>query len=113
MNTKTTELINKFLKEEMNQMQPSDPQRPVISQQPQQQQAPRQMPSDNQNQSNDNQEEQPVEVYIPLHDGRFTNRIFTTSKGVIIKVLNDSIDDDLNVIAELENNPNTYFQVSV
>lgn len=112
MKTKTTELINKFLKEELNQLQQVTTQQPTVSQQSQQQ-VPQQTSKDNQNQNNLNQEAQPVEVYIPLHDGRFTNRIFTTSKGVTIKVLNDSIEDDLNVIMELENNPNTYFQVSV
>jgi len=114
MNTKTTDLINKYLKEELNQQQPVVPQQqPVVPQQQQPQQIQQPTQQQDQNQNGDNQEEQKVEVYIPLHDGRFTNRIFTTSKGVTLKILDDSIENDINVIMELENNPNTYFQVSV
>jgi hypothetical protein len=114
MKTKTTDLINKFLTEELNQ--PPMQQVPVQQtpvQQPMQPQAAQKTQTDGQSSDSDKQEEQKVEVYLPLHDGRFTNRIFTTSKGVILKILDDSIDDDLDVMQELENNPNTYFQISV
>jgi hypothetical protein len=68
--------------------------------------------SNNQTNTNNNQEEkQKVEVYIPLHNGRFTNRIFSTSKDINLKVLYDNVEDDMNIMQEIENNPDTYHQI--
>jgi lactate dehydrogenase-like 2-hydroxyacid dehydrogenase len=101
MKTKTSELIEKTLREELNQQIPTQPQQET---QPQAQPQP---------QPKQQEEQQKVEVYIPLHDGRFTNRIFTTTKNIVVKVLNDSIGSDMNTLEELENNPSMYHEVSV
>jgi len=106
MKTKTTDLINKFLIEELNQPQPQPQVQPQV--QPQTQVQPQET------QTSNNQEETPkIEIYIPLHNGRFTNKIFTTNKNVIIKVLDDSVESDLDTFMELENNPSAYHEVSV
>jgi hypothetical protein len=111
MKTKTTNLIEKFFTEELNQMQPQQGQVPI----PPQQQVPS-VPNtqpNNQTPNNNNQEgeKQKVDVYIPLHNGRFTNRIFSTSKDINLKVLYDNVEDDMNVMQEIENNPDTYHQI--
>jgi hypothetical protein len=103
MKTKTSELIEKTLREELNQQIPTQPQQET---QPQPQAQPQPQPKQQ-------EEQQKVEVYIPLHDGRFTNRIFTTTKNIVVKVLNDSIGSDMNTLEELENNPSMYHEVSV
>ena len=106
MKTKTTDLINKFLIEELNQPQPQ----PQVQPQPQ----PQTQVQPQETQTSNNQEETPkIEIYIPLHNGRFTNKIFTTNKNVIIKVLDDSVESDLDTFMELENNPSAYHEVSV
>jgi hypothetical protein len=113
MKTKTTNLIEKFFTEELNQMQPQQGQVPMQSQT----QVPTQQnsQSNNQNNTNNNQEgeKQKVEVYIPLHNGRFTNRIFSTSKDINLKVLYDNIEDDIKTMEELENNPDTYHKIEL
>jgi hypothetical protein len=110
MKTKTSNLIERFLKEELNTMQPMQGQVPMQGQpQVPTQQNPQ---SNNQTNTNNNQEEkQRVEVYLPLHNGRFTNRIFSTSKDINIKVLYDNIEDDMRIMQEIENNPDTYHQI--
>lgn len=107
--TKTSELIEKMFKEELNQQIPSQsPQRQELPQQQNvQPQSPDQQPE------GDNEEQQKIEVYIPLHDGRFTNTIFTTSKNVLIKILNDSVESDMDTIMELENNPSMYNRMTI
>lgn len=106
MKTKTSNLIDKFFNEELNQMPPQQGQ---TSTQPQ-----TQNPAQQNNQSNSQQEEtQKVEIYIPLHDGKFTNRIFSTVKDVNFKVLYDNIEDDMRTMEELENNPSTYHQIDL
>lgn len=104
MKTKTLDLIEKTLREELNQQIPTQPQQEI---QPQPQGQTQTQPQPQQ------EEEQKVEVYIPLHDGRFTNRIFTTTKNIVVKVLNDSIGSDMNTLEELENNPSMYHEVSL
>jgi hypothetical protein len=110
MKTKTSNLIERFLKEELNPMQPQQGQVPMQSQpQVPTQQNPQ---ANNQTANTNNQEEekQKVEVYI-LHNESFTNRIFSTSKDINIKVLYDNVEDDMNVMQEIENNPDTYHQI--
>jgi hypothetical protein len=111
MKTKTSNLIERFLKEELNSMQPQQEQVPMQSQpQNSTQQNPQ---SNNQTTNNNNQEEEPqnVEVYIPLHNGSFTNLIFSTSKNINLKVLYDNVEDDMNIMKEIENNPDVYHQI--
>jgi hypothetical protein len=112
MKTKTSNLIERFLKEELNSMQPQQEQVPMQSQpQNSTQQNPQ---SNNQTTNNNNQEEeepQNVEVYIPLHNGSFTNLIFSTSKNINLKVLYDNVEDDMNIMKEIENNPDVYHQI--
>jgi hypothetical protein len=104
MKTKTTNLIEKFFTEELNQMPPQQGQVPIQSQ--------TQVPAmENTPQNNQEEQNQKVEVYIPLHNGRFTNRIFSTSKDINLKVLYDNIEDDMKTMEEIENNPNTYHKI--
>lgn len=113
MKTKTSELIEKMLKEELNQQipvqgnptQPPQQQSQTLPQQPQQ--------STPSNPDEQEEVEQKVEVYIPLHDGKFTNKIFSTNKNILLKVLDDSLETDIDTLMELENNPSMYNQISV
>ena len=112
MKTKTSNLIEKFLKEELNTAQPQQGQIPTQPQsQPQTTQNPQ--PPNSQTTGNNNQEDEKpkIEVYIPLHNGSFTNRIFSTSKDINIKVLYDNVEDDMKTMEEIENNPDTYHQI--
>ena len=121
MKTKTSELIEKMLKEELNQQIPVQGNLTQPSQQQQSQALPQQsqaLPQQSQQPttSNPNEQEeveQKVEVYIPLHDGKFTNRIFSTNKNILLKVLDDSLDSDMNTLMELENNPSAYNEISI
>lgn len=102
MKTKTTDIINKFLTEELNQPQPQT--QPQIQPQVQPQET----------QTSNNQKEPPkIEIYIPLNNGRFDGKIFTTNKNVIITLLDVSVESDLDTFMELENNPSAYHKVSV
>jgi hypothetical protein len=115
MKTKTSELIEKMLKEELNQQIPVQGNTTQPSQPQQQSQTLPQQPQQSTPSNPDEQEEveQKVEVYIPLHDGRFTNRIFSTNKNILLKVLDDSLETDIDTLMELENNPSMYNQISV
>ena len=107
MKTKTSELIEKTLREELNQQIPTQPSQGENIQ-------PQLNTQQSQPQTEQSQEEQPkIEVYIPLHSGNFTNRIFTTNKNVVIKVLDDSINSDIDTIMELENNKSMYHEISI
>lgn len=116
MKTKTSELIEKMLKEELNQQIPvqGNPTQPPQQQQQQSQTLPQQSQQPTTSNPDEQEEvEQKVEVYIPLHDGRFTNRIFSTNKNILLKVLDDSLETDIDTLMELENNPSMYNQISV
>jgi hypothetical protein len=113
MKTKTSNLIERFFKEELNQPpqpdQSSQQTQPQLNQQPSSPQNNQQGQSENPN--NQNEELQKVEVYIPLHNGSFTNLIFSTSKNINLKVLYDNVEDDMNIMKEIENNPDVYHQI--
>jgi hypothetical protein len=109
MKSKTIQLIDKIYNEELAPMQQQLQQSPQQPQQPVQQ-APQQ--SQQQGQQSDKEQEQKIEVYIPLTDGMFNGYIFTTANGVSIKVIDSSLESDSEVMSELQNNPDSYHKVS-
>jgi hypothetical protein len=115
MKTKTSKLIEKMFREELNQQIPvqGNPTQPPPQQQSQVPSQQSQQPTTSNPDEQQEEVEQKVEVYIPLHDGRFTNRIFSTNKNILLKVLDDSLESDMDTLMELENNPSMYNQISV